>query len=133
MSIDRAQRLFLLILALSLLPVALAYGAIPQVSLPWLYGLPEPDQTTRHLFRAIMGLYLAMITFWLVGALRPTLRLPALLSVFVFVTGIALGRILSILLDGWPQPLLVFYLFAEIALAGISGTLILRHPKRQGA
>lgn len=132
MSIDRAQRLFLLALAGGLLPVALSYGAMPGRSLPWLYGLGEPDMTTRHLFRAIMGLYLAMILFWVAGAVHPGLRRPALWSVFVFVTGIGSGRVLSVLLDGWPQPLLVFYLVAEIALALTSGYLLYQSPQPGG-
>ncbi len=133
MSVDRAQRLFLLAMSLGLFPVALSYGAMPGESLPVLYGISDPDLPTRHVFRAVMGLYLGMICFWLAGVLRPDLRKPALWSVFVFVTGIALGRMLSIGLDGWPGPILVTYLFAEIALAGTSLILITRPPDRTGA
>lgn len=124
MSVDRAQRLFLLAMSLGLLPFALSYGALPEASLPWLYGIEEPDLPTQHVFRAVMGLYLGMIALWFGGFLRADLRLPALWSLFVFVTGIALGRALSLALDGWPQPILVFYLVAEIALAAISWFLI---------
>lgn len=133
MSVDQAQRLFLLTMGVGLVPIALSYGAMPEVSLPRLYGLSEPDLSTRHLFRAVMGLYLGMIAFWLAGALRRDLRKPALWSVFVFVTGIALGRGLSLVLDGWPQPLLTFYLLAEIALAGTSLHLLRRAPHSKNA
>lgn len=134
MSTDKAQRLFLLAMCLGLVPVALSYGAMPEQSLPFLYGISDPDLPTRHVFRAVMGLYLGMICFWLAGALRRDLRIAALWTVFVFVTGIAMGRLLSLGLDGWPQPLLVFYLFAEFALAAISLALIVlaRDPKRTG-
>jgi len=135
MSIDQAQRFFLLAMGLGLVPVALSYGMIPERSLPFFYGISDPDLPTRHVFRAVMGLYLGMICFWLAGALRPGLRMPALWTVFVFVTGIGLGRVLSLGLDGWPQPLLVFYLFAEFALAATSLALIFlaRDPKRTSA
>jgi len=113
-------------MSLGLFPVALSYGWSPKDSLPLLYGISEPDLPTRHVFRAIMGLYLGMICFWLAGAFRPHLRMPALWTVFVFVTGIALGRLISIALDGWPAFIFVFYLLAEIALAGASLALILR-------
>ena len=134
MTIEQTQRLFLIAMGLGLVPVALSYGMIPERSLPFLYGISDPDLPTRHVFRAVMGLYLGMICFWLAGALRPDLRIPALWTVFVFVTGIAMGRLLSLGLDGWPQPLLVFYLFAEFALAAISLALIVlaRDPKRTG-
>lgn len=133
MSIDRAQQSFLMVMAIGLLPVALSYGAVPETSLPLLYGISDPELSTRHIFRAVMGLYLGMIVFWLVGAKRPVVRISALWSVLVFVTGIALGRLLSIVLDGWPEPLLVFYLAAEIALAGISWFLIIKTPSRKHA
>ncbi|SFQ65417.1 protein of unknown function [Roseivivax halotolerans] len=131
MFIDRAQKLFLLAMSIGLFPVALSYGALPEKSLPFLYGIGETDLPTRHVFRAVMGLYLGMIGFWLIGAVNHDLRMPALWSVFVFVAGIALGRVLSLGLDGWPGSLLVFYLAAEIALAGASGYLIIRAACRK--
>lgn len=133
MSIDRAQQLFILAMSIGLFPVALSYGAMPEVSLPLLYGINEPDLPTRHVFRAVMGLYLGMIVFWLAGALRPALRIPALWTIFVFVTGIALGRMLSVGLDGWPRPILVFYLFVEIGLAATSWILINKGVHRTNA
>lgn len=132
MSIEQTQRLFLLAMSLGLVPVALSYGVIPEHSLPILYGISDPDLPTRHVFRAVMGLYLGMICFWLAGAVRPDLRIPALWTVFVFVTGIGLGRVLSLGLDGWPGPILVVYLIAEIALAGTSLVLITRSTNRTG-
>lgn len=126
MSLERAQKLFLLAMSLGLFPVALSYGWSPDESLPLLYGIGEPDLPTRHVFRAVMGLYLGMICFWLAGAFRLPLRRPPLWTVFVFVTGIALGRVLSIALDGWPAFIFIFYLLAEIALAGASLALVLR-------
>lgn len=133
MSVDRVQRLFLVSMSFGLFPVALSYGLMPEHSLPLLYGTGDPDLPTRHVFRAVMGLYLGMICLWLVGAASPNLRIPALWTVFVFVTGIASGRVLSLILDGWPEPLLIFYLFAEIALAGISVYLIIRASRLRNA
>ncbi len=125
MSIDQARRLFLMAMVIGIAPIALTYGAVPEESLAWLYGISDPDLPTQHVFRAVMGLYLGMICFWLAGVLRPDLRMAALWTVFVFVTGIALGRLLSFILDGWPGPLLLFYLLAEIALAATTLSLIL--------
>lgn len=131
MSLDRAQQLFLLVFGVGLVPVALSYGAVPEHSLTRLYGLSEPDLTTRHFFRAIMGLYLGMIAFWLAGALHRGIRIAALWSVLVFVIGIASGRGLSLALDGWPGPLLIFYLIAEILLAVTALGLIFGGPGRK--
>jgi len=43
MAIDRAQRLFLLLMSFGPFPVALSYGVMPEQSLPLFYGLGEPD------------------------------------------------------------------------------------------
>lgn len=130
MTVDQMQRGLLLAMAIGLTPIALTYGAVPQASLPWLYEIDVSDVPTRHIFRAMMGLYLAMILFWAAGALRPSLRLPALWALFVFTLGIGSGRVLSLVLDGWPGPLLFLYLPAEIALAAASAWLISRDGGR---
>jgi len=130
MTVDHMQRGLLLAMGIGLTPIALSYGAAPHSSLPWLFGIEASDVPTRHIFRAIMGLYLALICFWLAGAMRPGLRLPALWSLFVFTLGLALGRGLSLLLDGWPGPLLLFYLLAEVAVAASAAWLIARSGDR---
>ncbi|ETX12713.1 hypothetical protein OCH239_17470 [Roseivivax halodurans JCM 10272] len=109
---------------MGLVPVALSYGARPERILPLLYGISEPDLATRHVFRAVMGLYFGMMCFWLAGALRPKLRITSLWAVFVFASGIASGRLLSLGPDGWPAPIFVYYLHSEVALAGICLALI---------
>lgn len=133
MTVDHMQRGLLLAMAVGLTPIALSYGTAPQASLPLLYGIDASGVPTRHVFRAIMGLYLAMICFWLAGAMRPSLRVPSLWSLFVFTLGLALGRGLSLLLDGWPGPLLFFYLLAEVALAASAAWLISRSGDRHAS
>ncbi|MEL6169270.1 MAG: DUF4345 domain-containing protein [Pseudomonadota bacterium] len=118
------QRGLLFALAIGLTPIALSYGVAPQASLLWLYGIDAVGVPTRHIFRAIMGLYLALICFWIAGAMHSGLRMPALWSLFVFTLGLALGRLLSLFLDGWPGPLLFVYFPAELALAVSAGWLI---------
>ncbi|MEL7261192.1 MAG: DUF4345 domain-containing protein [Pseudomonadota bacterium] len=130
MTVDQMQRGLLLVMAVGLTPIALSYGTAPQASLPWLYGIDADSISTRHVFRAVMGLYLAMICLWVAGAVRPAMRLPALWSLLVFTFGLALGRGLSLLLDGWPGPLLFIYLPAEVALAASAAWLISRNGDR---
>ena len=77
-----------------------------------------------NIFRAIMGLYIALSIFWVVGAFKRSLRLAALWSMTIFMTGIALGRILSIIIDGFPYPIFLFYTGIEIFSALIGFYLI---------
>lgn len=108
------ESLFLVVAALGLTPVALAYGLVPEVTAPMLYGIDIDSVSLTHIFRAVMGLYLAMVVFWILGATRDVLRFPALCSVAVFMGGLAVGRLLSLILDGMPEPLLVVYLVLEV-------------------
>ena len=121
---DRSKA-FLIITALGLAPVALSYGLVPEKSLSWLFGIDASSVDLRHIFRAVMGLYLAMIAFWIAGAFQTSLRVPALWSLVVFMTGLGLGRLLSLMVDGWPHPLLVVYLVLEIVFAAV-GIWLLR-------
>ncbi len=115
-----SPRLILLLAALGLIPIALSYGVVPTKSVPFLLEFPVEGTNQSHVFRAIMGLYLANVLFWIVGALRQPLQRAALWSLFLFMAGLAAGRLLSLLLDGLPNFVLLFYLAAELLLAALA-------------
>lgn len=124
-----SDRLVLLLAAFGLVPIALSYGLVPSQSVQYLLGFPVDGVNNVHVFRAIMGLYLANAAFWLAGALQPPLRVPALWSLLIFMAGLAAGRILSLIVDGLPGPLLLIYLLLELAFA--AGALaVLRRPSK---
>ena len=125
---SRLQVIFLLVTAAGLVPIALIYGIAPEKTLPLLFGIDASGVDTRHIFKAFMGLYLALVGFWIAGAVKPDLRHPALWSLVIFMVGLACGRILSLLLDGWPSGLLIFYLLLEIGF-GAMGWWLLKAPK----
>ncbi len=121
------RQLFLLSTAIGLVPIALSYGLAPQQSLSELFGLKIDSVNGFHIFRAITGLYLALVVFWVVGALRAPLRQAALLSLVVFMLGLAMGRVASLLLDGMPDTLLIVYLVLELSI-GLVGIWLLKRP-----
>ena len=104
----------------------MSYGLDPNLILPKLFQFYPVTGDTVHVLRAIMGLYLATIILWLIGAIRggPMMR-TALISEIVFMSGLAAGRLLDVLLDGWPSPVLIAYTVAELLLAAW-GILCLR-------
>ena len=55
-----------------------------------------------NIFSGIMGLYVTMAIFWILGALKKSLTIPALWSLVIFMTGIGAGRAISIIADGMP-------------------------------
>ena len=116
---------FLVVAALGLTPIALTYGVVPSASVPMLYGVEVNDIGTMHILRAVMGLYLAMVVFWLMGARNDSLTLPALYSVVVFMLGLAMGRAISMVVDGLPAPLLSVYLVLEIGF-GLVGLVLVK-------
>jgi hypothetical protein len=94
-----------------------------------LFGIDASDTNTRHIFRAVMGLYLALVIFWVAGARNEALRVPALWSLVVFMFGLAAGRAASLVVDGFPHPLLFVYLVLEV-LFGFVGLRLLRTAER---
>ena len=111
------ESIFLMVAAVGLMPIALAYGLVPATTVPVLYGVEIDSINLTHIFRAVMGLYLAMIVFWILGATRESLRFSALCSMVVFMGGLAVGRLLSLFFDGIPGTLLVIYLLLELGFA----------------
>jgi len=113
-----SSRFYLLFSAAGLLPIALSYGIDPNRILPLFLEIDPISGDLLHIFRAIMGLYLATIVLWLLGAIRggPLMR-PAVVSEIFFMSGLAVGRFLSLLLDSWPSPMLIVYTVAELVLA----------------
>ncbi len=122
-----ADRTLLLLAALGLVPIALSYGLVPSASVTYLLSFPVEGTNQTHVFRAIMGLYLANAVFWLIAAGKPELQRPALWVLFLFMVGLAAGRALSIIVDGMPGFVLLFYLLAEL----VFGTLAFLSLRRK--
>ena len=115
---------FLLVIAIGLMPVALSYGLLPERSLAFLFDVSVSNVNGTHIFRAIMGLYLALIAFWIIGAFKIEVRQAALYSLVVFMLGLAAGRALSLVVDGMPHWLLVVYLGLEIVIGTLGVQLL---------
>jgi hypothetical protein len=120
-------RAFLIFCAVGLVPIALSYGVVPGVSLEYLFGIAVESTNETHIFRAVMGIYLAMVVIWLAGAFNTSLTQKALFSCAVFMLGLAAGRVLSLILDGMPHWLLLVYLGLELVLGVIAVYLLRRH------
>ncbi len=118
-------RLYLLVSAAGLTAVALGYGVAPATVLPKLLDITVEGIDLTHVFRAIMGLYLGMIVLWVLGAFRPSLTRAAVIAEIAFMSGLAVGRVLSIVVDGMPSIALVGYTGVEIAMAAW-GMLVLK-------
>ncbi|TAK75220.1 MAG: DUF4345 domain-containing protein [Aquabacterium sp.] len=116
--------LFLWACALGIAPIALGYGLVPGRSMPLLFETLPCDRNVLHILRAVMGLYLALAGFWVVGALRVRWRQASLVTVLLLCAGLGGGRVLSLLVDGPPHWLLSAYLVIEIVVASVAAWML---------
>jgi len=128
------SRFCLIVSADGLLPIARSYGLDPNRILPKLFQFHPVEGDTVHVLRPIMGLYFATIILWLLGAIRggPMMRM-ALIGEIVFMSGLAAGRLLDILIDGWPSPVLIVYPVTELLLAAWGVLCLRRFDGRQNS
>ena len=122
------MKVFLLAAGVFLFPVALSYGVDPAVTIPQFMNFTVEGTDQTHIFRALMGLYLGMVTFCIIAAFRPEWQRVAVIWAVFFAYSLALGRILSLIVDGMPSPILMFYLVVELTV-GTVGLLILNRER----
>ena len=123
-TVEKLQKVLLLFVSVGLVPIALGYGLVPEKSMDYLFGISVTGINHAHILRAVMGLYLALVIFWVIGAFKVQLRQAALYSLVVFMFGLAAGRILSLILDGVPNWLLILYTILELGFGTIGLLLV---------
>ena len=110
----KSDSIFLLVVAFGVFFVSLGYGLFPHTSMRSLYEIEVSNINAANIYRGIMGLYIALSIFWIVGAFKDSLRIAALWSLTVFMAGVGLGRVLSIIIDGMPDMIFINYLETKI-------------------
>ena len=118
------RQIFLCVASCGLLPIALSYGVCPRAAMDFLYDIALVNTNGVHIFRAVMGLYMAFICLWVGGVLKAELRQPALYSLVFFMGGLATGRLLSLIVDGMPHVLLFVYMLLEFAFGAVGYRLL---------
>ncbi|MGB6905512.1 MAG: DUF4345 domain-containing protein [Methyloceanibacter sp.] len=121
------MRLFLIIVALILVPPALSYGVDPAAMLPKTMDITVQGTDQTEMLRAIMGLYFGMSAFCLIAAFKPEWRHVAMVWAVFFLYSMGLGRLLSLVVDGIPSRILLFYMAVELT----GGTIGLAIPARE--
>ena len=122
---------FLLFTALGFLPIALSYGADPKSSHNFPFGITIDGTSDTHILQAMMGLYFALSTFWLLGAWKEKLTRPALYCLTVFMFGLAAGRTLSVVIYGRSHRLLFVYFALEVLFGAVGLVMIFQESKQQ--
>ncbi|WP_457798769.1 DUF4345 domain-containing protein [Methylocystis sp. S23] len=123
----RIKKFYLLLAFVSVSIIGLLYGVSPDWFARTFLGVASLDADLAHIFRAMTGLYVALGLFWLYAAFHDAYRKAAVLTTVVFCAGLVSGRLISLLVDGRPAPLLILYVFVELGLVPI-GYWVLRRP-----
>jgi Domain of unknown function (DUF4345) len=92
-------KLFLLVAGVLLFPVALSYGVDPAATLPKFMNITVEGTDLTHIFRALMGLYLGMVTFCIIAAFTPEWRHVAVIWAVFFAYSLAIGRMVARVLE----------------------------------
>ena len=111
---------FLVFAFVTVLTIAALYGISPQWFAQTFLDLPSIPLDVAHVLRAIMGLYLALGLFWLSAAFSDRYRNAAVLTTVLFAGGLVAGRLLSLLVDGRPSPILLVYVAMELVLVPVA-------------
>lgn len=80
------------------------YGGHPTYLMPLILDYQVDALELKNMLRAVMGIYLGIGVFWLLGANKPKLWYAATLSNILFMGGISFGRIVSTIFDGVSIP-----------------------------
>ena len=121
---DIISKIHLIISVLIVVPVAFVYGFKPELSFDMF--LETIDE--HNFYKAIMGLYLGFSVLWLLGIFKAKFLKIAIITNIIFMLGLGIGRVLSILIDGIPTSGYIFGTIAELFL-GIYGIWILNRFK----
>jgi hypothetical protein len=93
------------------------YGGHPSLIIPELLGFEVVDLELKNMLRAVMGIYLGVGLYWLIGAFKPEIWYGATLCNVLFMGGISFGRIVSTVVDG-KSPLFTPALILEFLFFG---------------
>jgi hypothetical protein len=126
---ERLMRAYLLLVAILLIPIALSYGVAPARILPDFLDISVAGSDQTQIFRALMCLYLAASTFWAIAAFKPDWQRVAVIWAIFFALSLAIGRVISLLVDGPASRLLDLYLALEI-VGGLLGLAVLAYARK---
>ena len=129
------ESLFLTLVAVGLIPLGITYGVHPSFNLLPISFLDEVEINSidhANIFSGIMGLYITMAIFWILGAFNKSLTIPALWSLVIFMTGIGVGRAISMITDGMPSTPYLLFLLLEVIFALI-GLMFIKSIKSNSA
>ena len=94
------KNLHLFLSGIIVINAGVVYGGYPTYLMPLILDFQVEALELKNMLRAIMGIYMGIGMFWLMGAYNAKLWYAATLSNVLFMGGISFGRIVSTIFDG---------------------------------
>lgn len=121
----------LIVAFFTILTIGGAYGLSPAWFAQTFLAQPEVSVDQAHIFRAVMTLYFALGGLWLYCAFKPELQNSGLVVLALFCGGLVVGRVVSVVIDGLPSPILLLYIGMEFGLIPVCLWLIKQPSKNK--
>ena len=112
----QTSNLHLLLSSLIVIPAAFIYGFFTK----FFFNVEMNSINEPTIFKALMGLYLAFASFWLLGIFKTEYWKVATISNILFMAGLGFGRIISLIIDGIPSLIFSVGIIGELVLAVFS-------------
>ncbi|MEP2059215.1 MAG: DUF4345 domain-containing protein [Maribacter litoralis] len=94
------KHLNLLFSGIIVIIAGIVYGGHPTFVMPKLLGFQVVDLELKNMLRALMGIYIGVGVYWLLGAFKTKFWYGATVCNVLFMGGISFGRLVSTLFDG---------------------------------
>lgn len=107
-----AKNLHLIVSILIVIPIAIIYGFWPNL----VFNVNIDTIDERCIFKAIMGFYLAFSLLWIVGIFDKTYWKTATIANILFMIGLGVGRIISMIFDGVLSTIFILGTVGELVL-----------------
>ena len=99
-----SKNLNLLVSGIIVIVAGCVYGGHPSYLMPLLLDYQVEALELKNMLRAVMGIYMGIGLFWLLGAYKIKLWYAATVSNVLFMGGISFGRLVSTIVDGVSIP-----------------------------
>ena len=114
---NQFKNLHLIISVLIVVPIAFVYGFLPNFISQSLFDVEIVTLDLANIFKAIMGFYFASASLWILGILNLKYWEIATFSNIIFMFGLSIGRMISLISDGIPSTIFLYGTLAEMILA----------------
>ena len=99
-----SKNLNLLVSGIIVIIAGCVYGGHPSYLMPLLLDYQVEALELKNMLRAVMGIYMGIGLFWLLGTYKIKLWYAATVSNVLFMGGISFGRLVSTIVDGVSIP-----------------------------